>query len=238
MGTRLEPYTKNLPKGMLPFREKSLLGWHIDTLQAGGIDDIVIIKGYRPETISFPGVRYYENTDFATTNMVHTLMCAEKELHGDVLVCYGDIIYELGTLETVLASTTDIGVTADTDYWDYWSARLDKPENDVESYVIGKNGALTELGVSPCSPESAKVRYVGLIKLSPTGVEILKKVYHSRFFDKKDYMTSMLQAIIDDGHRVDPIYIKRGWLEFDTVADYERVRAWDREGTLKRFINI
>ena len=37
---------------------------------------------------------------------------------------------------------------------------------------------------------------------------------------------------------VDPIIIKRGWLEFDTVEDYEKYNEWLREGSLNRFLEL
>jgi choline kinase len=251
MGTRLGKYTENLPKCMLHFAGKTLIERQVETLRAAGISDIVVIRGYMPEKITVLGVRYYLNKDFASTNMVETLFTAEKELSGDILVCYGDIIYEKRVLEAVLASKADVGVTCDEDYWDYWSARADKPEEDMESFVV-ENGKIVELGDTSCSRDKARVRYVGLIKFSEKGIEVFKKVYHEnrlKYFHvdgswmksksfKKAYMTCMLQATINSGQKVEPITIRRGWLEFDTVEDYEKYTHWLKEGSLKRFIRI
>jgi len=164
------------------------------------------------------------------------------------LVCYADILYEKRVLEKVLASKADIGVTVDVDYWDYWKARLDKPEDDTESLVIEED-KIVELGDTECDLDKAKVRYVGLIKFSKDGALALKKVYHEnkeKYFNKdepwlrsksfkKAYMTCMLQALINDGNVVQPIKIKHGWLEFDTVEDYEKYSTWLDEGKLNRF---
>ena len=70
----------------------------------------------------------------------------------------------------------DIGVAVDGDYWDYWTARLDEPEKDIESLII-KDGKVIDLGDPNCTRKEAMVRYVGLIKFSKKGVKILKKVY-------------------------------------------------------------
>jgi len=48
----------------------------------------------------------------------------------------------------------------------------------------------------------------------------------------------MLQALINAGYRVDPIVVKRGWLEFDTVEDYDKYNLWLRDDSIKRFIAI
>jgi len=251
MGTRLGKYTENLPKGMLNFNGKPLIQQQVDTLRSCGVNDIIIVKGYEPDKINIEGVKYYENKDFANTNMVETLFEAEQEMDDEILVCYADILYEKRIIEKILASDVEIGVAVDEDYWDYWKARLDNPENDTESFVI-EDGKIVELGDTECSLDKAKVRYVGLIKFSKQGVEALKKVYHDnkeKYFSsedkwkmskcfKKAYMTCILQALIDDNHRVDPITIKHGWLEFDTVEDYEKYSEWLKDGSLNRFIDL
>jgi phosphoenolpyruvate phosphomutase len=179
-------------------------------------------------------------------------MQAEQEMDDEILVCYADILYEKRVLQKVLESKSDIGVTIDEDYWEYWSARADKPEEDIESLVIDDTGKIIDLGNTKCSRDEAKVRYVGLIKFSKVGVEVLKRIYHenkekhfhqeqpwlrSKSF-KKAYMTCILQAIINSGQRIEPIIIRRGWLEFDTVEDYEKYNQWLEEGSLQRFFSF
>lgn len=252
MGTRLGKYTQNLPKCMLNFDGKTLIERQVEILRKCGVDNIIIVKGYMADKIQIPGVKYYINKDFENTNMVETLFCAETEMDDEILVCYGDIIYEERVLKRILESDVDVGVTIDEDYWGYWQARMDNPEEDMESLVIDSEGKVVELGDTNCSRDKAQVRYVGLIKFSKKGVETLKQIYHEnkqKYFDKnnpwlrsksfkKAYMTCMLQALVNAGYRVDPIIIKRGWLEFDTEEDYEKYTFWLKEDKLKEFYNF
>jgi choline kinase len=251
MGTRLGKYTENLPKCMLNFNGKPILQQQIETLKSCGINDIIIVKGYEPDKIQIQGVKYYENKDYATTNMVETLMTAEPEMDDEILVCYADILYEKRIIKKILESKVNIGVTVDQDYWDYWKARLEKPEDDTESLVINNN-KITELGDTNCQLDKAKVRYVGLIKFSKDGINALKEVYHKNkelYFNKdepwlrsksfkKAYMTCMLQALINENCEVNPIIIEHGWLEFDTVEDYDNYNKWLEENTLNKFFDI
>ena len=251
MGTRLGKYTENLPKCMLNFNGKPLIQQQVETLRKARITDISIVSGYQPEKINIENVKYYHNPDYANTNMVETLFCAEKELDDDVLICYADIIYEPKILNTIINANVDVGVTVDKDYWEYWQARSEEPEKDMESLVI-KNNNIIELGDTKCGRDKAQFRYVGLIKFSKKGAARLKQVYHhhkqqsfhkdepwlrSKSF-KKAYMTCMLQAIINAGQEVKPMIIERGWLEFDTVEDYEKYNLWLKEGSLGRFYNL
>lgn len=254
MGTRLGKYTQNLPKCMLPFNGKTLIELQVETLREAGITDITIVKGYMPEKINIPDTKTYLNLDYRDTNMVETLFSAEEELDGsdDVLVCYADIIYEPRVLKHIIESNVEVGVTVDEDYWEYWCARDDNPEGDMESLVISEDGNITDLGNTNCTREEAKSRYIGLIKFSMEGQKRLKEIYHQNkeeFYDKdqpwlrsksfkKAYMTCMIQALINSGMRVKPVVNKRGWLEFDTVQDYEKYNKWLKDGTLSKFIKI
>jgi hypothetical protein len=109
-----------------------------------------------------------------------------------------------------------------------------------------------ELGSTGCGVDAAPARYVGLIKLTPAGVARFLETYdrlraahwddnarwrHSRSF-RTAYMTCMLQELIDAGIEVRAVPVERGWLEFDTVEDYEKALKWAREGTLEQFIRL
>ena len=251
MGTRLGKYTENLPKCMLDFNGETLIKRQIQTLNSAGITDIVVVGGYMFEKMKLSGVKYLVNENYENTNMVETLFVAEEEMNEDILVCYADILYEPRILKKILENKSDIGVCVDEDYWEYWDARMDNPEEDMESLIID-NGKIIELGDTNCEKDKAKSRYVGLIKFSKKGVEALKEVYHEnkeKYFNsgsswmksksfKKAYMTCMLQALINKGYLVNPITISRGWIEFDNVEDYERAIKWFNEGSLSRFINL
>ena len=51
-------------------------------------------------------------------------------------------------------------------------------------------------------------------------------------------MTDLLQELIDRGTDVRAVPFERGWLEFDTREDYERVGAADASGELTRYIEL
>ncbi|MBI4053509.1 MAG: phosphocholine cytidylyltransferase family protein [Candidatus Diapherotrites archaeon] len=251
MGTRLSKYTKDLPKGMLDFMGKPLVKWQVDVYKKMGVDDVIVIRGFAADKINFSGVRYYENKDFANTNMVETLFCAEKELEGEVLVSYADVLFEPKVLKKVLDSNADIGVTVDLAWKDYWTARLGSFELDTESLGFDDSGAITGLGTDSPPIEEIDGRYVGLLKFSKKGVEQARKVYHAGrkgFLGKpwgpsgkvfqKAYMTDLLNKCIEAGNRVEAIRIERGWLEFDTNGDYEKMMQLEKAGGLKRFFDL
>ena len=85
-GTRLKKYTENLPKGMLDFMGKTLIERQIEVYKECGIKDIIIVRGFAADKITYEGVKYYTNKDYANTNMVESLMEAKAEFNDDKLL--------------------------------------------------------------------------------------------------------------------------------------------------------
>ena len=46
-GSRLLPLTAERPKCLLPLGPKSLIEWQVDILSRGGVDEIVVVVGFR-----------------------------------------------------------------------------------------------------------------------------------------------------------------------------------------------
>ncbi|VVC03227.1 UTP--glucose-1-phosphate uridylyltransferase AglF [Candidatus Burarchaeum australiense] len=258
-GTRLGKYTKDMPKCMLSVRGKTLLERQLEALAEAGVpkSDIVVVRGYMADKIpQVRGVSYMLNPDYATTNMVATLVMARGELLGSpdgALVLYSDILYEPALVKKMMAFKGDMGVLVDDDWLDYWKARLGgKWKEDVESMAIDKKDNIVELGAPNCPLEKAMARYVGMLRFSKKGVsefirlfdENKKKLWesdepwmHSMCF-RKAQMTCMLQALIDLRVPVKAVRTSHGWLEFDTNEDYEKALSWIADGTMNRFINM
>lgn len=248
LGTRLYKYTKDVPKGMLTFLGKSLLQHQVDIFRKCGIDNIIIIRKHLAEKINLPEVRYIDEDPTQEGNMVRGLFHARGEFDDDIIMTYGDIIFEERVMREVIESTSEVGCVVDLDWQEYWRARLGSDTEDTESMVLdGKK--IISLGIPNPNPKEIDGRYVGIIKFSrplfPRIEEIFdqqkkkfwdkdEKWYQSKNF-KKAYMTDFLQCLIDNQIPVQAITISRGWLEFDTNEDYEKGVQWAQEGTLNRF---
>ena len=159
--------------------------------------------------------------------MVWTLFCAEDDLVGDVLLCYGDIVYSHENLQKLLDSKADIAVLIDLDWESYWRARNENPLDDAETLKLAADGQILEIGQKPKSLAEIEGQYMGLMKFSARGVELLKKTFHDAKSaevlrgksPEKAYMTDLLQAMIDLNYRLDSVPVHGGWVEVDTVDD-------------------
>jgi choline kinase len=215
------------PKCLVEVDGRSLLDRQLDVLFLENISPVILIGGYRAEMLQRPGIELRINPRFAETNMVWTLFCAETDLEGDAIVSYGDIVYSREILNTLLKSAADIAVTVDLDWETYWRARNENPLDDAETLKLSSDGRILEIGQKPKSLNEIEGQYMGLIKFSAAGIEVLKKVFHKSRNEgnirgkqiQNAYMTDLLQAIIDSGYRVDSVPVRGGWVEIDTVDD-------------------
>jgi len=88
LGTRLAPYTKDKPKGLLTLGPNSLIGYSLRNFRKVGITHVYILTGYMAEQFKFHGVKIVHNNDFAETNMVTTLFCAEEFMTDEFIISW------------------------------------------------------------------------------------------------------------------------------------------------------
>jgi L-glutamine-phosphate cytidylyltransferase len=227
-GTRLQPLTNNKPKCMVELLGKPLIKHQIDLLVKQNIPDIIVAAGYKNDAITYPEIKKAINSEFDSTNMVYTLFCCEEFMkNDDLLITYGDIVYNQTVLEKVCnSSNKGISVVIDNSWEKYWSARMNDPLSDAETLKI-RNGEIIELGKKPKNLSDIEGQYIGMIKISKDVLPDIINFYHAldktKLYDGKDfnnmYMTSFIQLIINELMPVHPILIDNGWMEIDEPTD-------------------
>lgn len=227
-GTRLRPYTDNKPKCMVELHGKSLIDYQLEAFKKAGLTDITVVAGYCEDKLKLKGVRKIINPRYATTNMVSTLMCARDLFDGrdDVLITYGDIVYEQRILKEILDAKGSMALTIDTEWKRLWSLRMDNPLEDAETLKLDGE-RIIELGKKPSSYSEINGQYMGLIKVDAKSAQDFVNVWDSMDrtaeYDNKDfdnmYLTSFIQYLIDRGWFARAVPVKNGWLEIDTVED-------------------
>lgn len=242
-GTRLKKYTENIPKGMLSFMGKTIIERQIEMYRKCGIEDIIVVRGFAANKISYKGIRYYMNEDYANTNIVESLMAAKGEFDDDMIVSYSDILFEEKMLKTMMESLADFAVAVDDDWKKYWQKRYGKVDFDTESLSIDADENIVELGLENPKLEDIDARYVGLLKFSKKGLEYIERIVENAYLNfedkpwqqsgkpvRKAYMTDLLNAVIESGEKVKAIHFCNGWIEFDTNEDYENACKWVEDG--------
>jgi phosphoenolpyruvate phosphomutase len=244
----LLPLIADRPKAMLEVKGKSILERQLNQLQAGGVREIVAVRGYQKEKINLPGLRYYDNNDYEKSGELASLFAAEKELFGRLIVLYGDILFDRSILDRLLAAKGDIVLVVDRSWAEHAETfkkegrgkpdlvTTQSPPRLGRRFLSGESeDRVLRIGQS-INPRSAHGEFIGMALLSDRGAALLRETYKSlvkshakkRFREspslQKAKFTDLLQEMIARGHDVTCVDIYKGWMEIDTFEDYRR--AW------------
>ena len=93
-GSRMGKLTQNIPKPLITINGKSIIERQLSILKQNNILDIVIITGPHHEKFNFEKIRYVRDENFLGHDQLGSLISAKKEIDGDVIILFADIIFE------------------------------------------------------------------------------------------------------------------------------------------------
>ena len=83
-GRRLGAETEEIPKCMVKVAGRAILHRQLDALAAAGVDDVVVVRGYRGDKIAPPAggppLRFVDNPDWAANHIFTSRFYAEREM--------------------------------------------------------------------------------------------------------------------------------------------------------------
>lgn len=235
-GSRLRPLTDDRPKGMVQVGGRPILERQIELLRAVGVDDIVVVGGYRHDAIVAEGVVKRINTEYESTNMVYSMFAAEQDFDAvdAVLVSYADILYSRTVLEAIIAAPHAANVVIDLDWYEYFAARNEDVLDDAETLALDE-GRIVNIGAKPSSVEEIQGQYIGLMKFDAGAIAAISEIFHSGLASgapigwgrpiRNAYMTDLIQELINRGEAVHAVPIHGEWCEIDTPEDFTLAEA-------------
>ena len=146
-GSRLGHLTDDRPKCLIEFGAKSLLDWQLDTLAANGVDEVVVVTGFRDDQIEAvlakrsggPNVRTMFNPFFKVADNLGSLYLVRGELTGDCLVWNGDTLVSDALMARVVGNVGQDGICVTID-------RKDAYDDDDMKVIVGDDGRLRAIG--------------------------------------------------------------------------------------------
>lgn len=245
IGSRMGKMTHAKPKCMLQLGRKTLLQRQVEALKHNGIDDISVVVGYKREKINYKELKYYVNDDYNNNNILYSLFCAEKEMDGEVIISYSDILYEKEVVERLLRSSNDISIVVDVEWKNKYLSRSDRPIEEAENVIVNADNKIETIGKILTKKHDVHGEFIGMMKLTRRGADIFKRHFHrarelfsgkpfqrAKTFEKA-YLTDLLQDMLDLGVDVHAVIIDRGWKEIDTVEDYKNaIKLFNNGGHL------
>ena len=217
-GSRLPSKFRNRPKCMTEINGKSILEHNKSFFLK--FKKRIIITGYKSKLINDyakkNNFRIIKNKNYSSTNMVYSLFLAKKFVNDDVLVCYGDIIFD-SKIFNVLNKFNNL-VPLNMNWLSLWKKRMNTNliKKDAENVKI-KNKQLIEIGTK--FKKFPDCQFMGLIKISKNNFFVLENFFKS-FCNKKIDMTNFLNFVIKN--KICKFYVqkvKNFWFEIDTHND-------------------
>ena len=236
-GLRLDQHTKDIPKVLIDINGKSILERQISLLRENGVNEIFVVTGYQREKHIRQDVEYIFNPKYSETEQLTSMMVARTKIFDDVLIIFGDIIFDSQILQEVLASNDKIAIAIDLDWEKSYNERPDNPKSLADKVLINQNKILQISAKEDLldMKNNEIGEFLGIIKLSTNGSKIiikkyedLKKSHVGKFHDAdsldKAKLVDILQELIDSEIEISSVAITGRWCEIDTPKDLERAR--------------
>ena len=173
-GSRLGHLTDDKPKCLIEFGGRSLLDRQLDALAANGVEEAVVVTGFRDDQIEAvlerrsggPKVRTVFNPFFKVADNLGSLFVARDELAGDCLVWNGDTLVSDALMARVVGNSAQDGICVTID-------RKNAYDDDDMKVIIGPDGRLRAIGKRIA--EGVNAESIGLLAFRNGGAERFRK---------------------------------------------------------------
>jgi len=225
MAKRLRPLTDERPKCLLTIGQRTLLQRTVDAMTAAGINELVVVTGYRAQMIRdfltehYPTltIHFIDNPDYAHNNNIFSLWLTRPYTDGrDFLLSDSDILFDPQIIPAVLsAEGSALAVN-----------RHELGEEEIKVIVDADNRVVEISKV--CSIEQAVGESVGFEKMTAE--------YSTALFRELEQMIEReglidifyeraFERLIPQGHTFRMVDTTRFFsMELDTVEDYENAK--------------
>ena len=225
MAKRLRPLTDTQPKCLLKVGERTLLERTVDAQLAAGINELVVVTGYRGEmirhflTAHYPqlAIHFIDNVDYAHNNNIFSLWMTRPYTDGrDFLLMDSDILFDPAIVGRMVAEpATALALN-----------RHECGEEEIKVIVDGA-GQVVELSKT-CSIRDAVGESVGIEKIAAD--------YSAALFRELEQMIDgeglidifyerAFERLIPQGHLFHVVDTTDMFsIELDTVDDFQRAK--------------
>jgi glucose-1-phosphate thymidylyltransferase len=191
-GKRLRPFTETMPKVMLPVSNKPVLEYVLDAVKNTGIDDIVLVVGYKKEVI----MEYFKDyaDDVNITYVVqdkqlgtaHAVLQAKEHVDEDFVVLSGDNIIDQGSISKLIADESK------------YSMLIKKTPHPSKYGVVFMEKNILQRIVEKPEEEISRFISTGIYKLPSSIFQDVEGLTSQGVYA----FTSVIQSIVERGEKI------------------------------------
>jgi len=193
-GKRLRPFTETIPKVMLPVANKPVLEYVIDAVKNNGINDIIIVVGYKKEVImehfkNYKGAKITYVVQEKQLGTAHALLHAKSHINDTFIVLSGDNIIDNKSISKLIK-----------DHSKYSILIKEHPDSSKYGAVFIEREKLKEIVEKP-KKEGGKFISTGIYKLPKTIFDKISELASQGIYD----LSSTIQLVVNKGEKINTI---------------------------------
>lgn len=232
-GRRLRPFTETMPKVMLPISNKPVLQYVFDAVKNTGIDEIIVVVGYKKEVI----MEYFKDYEDVNITYVvqdkqlgtaHALLQAKRYIKGTFIVLSGDNIIDQSSISKLMKDKSK-----------YSMLIKEHPHPSKYGVVFVEKKSLRRIVEKP-REEIGRFISTGIYKLPKNIFERIEKLSSQG----AHALSSVVQTIVDDGEEVNTI-VASSWMDivypWDLISVNEAMIhqiSSSKSGTIEKGVTI
>jgi UDP-N-acetylglucosamine diphosphorylase/glucosamine-1-phosphate N-acetyltransferase len=200
-GKRLRPFTETMPKVMLPVANKPLLEYVFDATRKSGIDEIVVVVGYKKEVImeyfkDYKNVKITYVTQDRQLGTAHALLQAKKHIKDSFIVLAGDNLIDPGSITKLLKDQSEYSLLI-----------KEHPHPSKYGVVFIENRSIRRIVEKP-KEDVGKYISTGIYKLPRSVFTDIERCTS----EGAHALSSVIQSLVDKGKHINTVLAK-SWMD-------------------------
>jgi choline kinase len=206
----------------------------INNILKNGIDDFVMVTGYRENMIKdfiaekYPGlkIKYLTNPDYENNNNSYSLWMAKSEITGDCILLDSDILFDHRIISKLLAS----------EHEDCLAVNCNHELGDEEiKVIVDSTNKILHIGKEP-DPSKSLGESIGIERFSYDFFKKLGDVLDRKIVKEQnvnEFYEVSFQELVEKGNGIFAVDVSEyKSMEIDTPADLDRAAAEIKDITL------
>ncbi|MEM3363900.1 MAG: nucleotidyltransferase family protein [Candidatus Micrarchaeia archaeon] len=213
-GTRLRPYTYNIPKPMLRLGNRPILEFVLLNLKRYGIRDFILTVGYLHDKIFDyfgDGSKFGVNIEYVIENeklnTAGSVLGAKNKLTETFFVGMGDHITAIN-VDEMLA--------------------FHKKKNNIATIALKMQGTPVEYGIVGLNDDDTISTFMEkpiLSNLINAGIYILEPEIFDYINPKEDFAKHVFPRLLEQGKKISGYKFTEYWADIGRIHDYETMNA-------------
>jgi len=204
----------------------------INNFKSNYIKDIIVLTGFKKEKIKNhlkkEKIKFLNNPNFASTEMLQTMIMGLRKINEDLIISYSDIIYDDRIISKLLNFNNkdkDILLPVLTNWKKIWKIKKKGFINDAETLLMDSDNKISEIGNKIKDIKKVKSQYMGIILIPKEKIKKILKLYYSLKF-KKIHLSTFLNILIKNKIIIRGLKTRHHWYEFDDMEDMKNYSAF------------